>query len=209
MKKTLFLLAATTGLQAAMIFDSGSGSTPGAPISSTRAADSFSLSSATVISSIQFYWTSGNVSDFSGTMSYAFYADAGGVLGALQIAGHVDGIPSNSLPPVNGLPVNVSAFNLSVPLGLPSGNYWLELREANAINSPSGDGTTILWMGTGAVGGLISSNPSVAPDTFFGQRLAFQLFDTQVAATPEPSTLVLSGLGLVVLCRRRCQAIQK
>jgi len=181
-------LALTTTAFAGQVFNNG---TPNDfdsyGITASRTADDFTLSSATTIASVRFYWgpTTGRpLSDFSGTITYAIYNNNAGSIGALIASATVTASAST---PTGGFrstcggapncPNYAVTFNLATPLNLAAGTYWLELHEGGSLTS--NDGTTTYWATAAGAGNARQCTLCLGlPSTTYNVNLAFQLFDT-------------------------------
>jgi len=181
-----------------------------------RLIDDFTISRSTPVAAIRF-WMIGDEftplpSIFPGTISWAIYADAsqtplGGTI-AFGVANDVMPIATgNSLSgnPPSTYPVYVLDFDLFSPVFLGPGRYWLELHDGPTLSYSyarwSGwlthtysttRGSPFLWYGNTpdfpALGG-----------GYYGDSVAFELFDTPSSDAPEPGHLGLVICGLSVL----------
>src|SRR5439155_15657816 len=125
------------------------------------------------------------VSDFSGTVTYAFYNDTGGALGSLITSGTISGLvptPTGATLPVCNLPPNCPVqevqFNLVASVPLVAGTYWLELHEGNTLTT--NDSTRIAWQSSAQTGNAKQDSLATLPTTSVNREVAFRLFDTAV-----------------------------
>lgn len=173
-----------------------------------RAADAFTFSGAAVVNAVDFWYQTdvfGSPSDLS-TVSYAIYANAGGVLGATVASGVAT--PTTTFDTVDN--ADFATFNLpSIPLG--PGTYWLELHAGSSLTDTNNN-LDIWWSNTDLVRPLDAmmasgaSLPSTPVSSTGYQTLAFDLLgqggsvDTSV---PEPSAMLLLAVGGALVSVRR------
>lgn len=209
---TLSLLPAT----AASIFDNGAPLVTNVrDISLFRTAEDFALASNTNIAALRFWISSTSpiVADpqdnFSGSISYAFYADSSGSLGSVIASGTVSGltaVPTGSIHSGSNAGMSVIDLDLTSLVALAAGTYWLELHEGPTLSTS--DGTNIGWELSAASGGNAHQGLAAngLPSGNTGDELAFQLFDTpfhNTATVPEPGTFGLIALALLTLASNR------
>src|SRR5262245_42178076 len=144
---SVLLLGAALSLRcpASLIVDNGGPDNISAfNITAFRVADDFIMPSGHAVTNtiqpLRFSLTPGNgnpVSDFSGTITYAFYnSTVDGNIGSFLAAGTVSGLRSHAtngnLPVCNlspHCPVQRVDFDLPASITLGAGKYWLELHE--------------------------------------------------------------------------------
>jgi hypothetical protein len=161
---------------------------PGFNMTAFRVADYFVLGAPASVKSLEFWFAPGNgnpVSDFSGTVTYAFYKNSAGALGALVARGTVSGLVPT---PTGGTmavcdrpphcPVQEVRFNLVASVPLVAGTYWLELHEGNTLTA--NDGTRIAWASTAKTGNAKQDSLPTLPTRSVNRELAFRLFDTAI-----------------------------
>lgn len=165
----------------------------GRDISGTATADDFSFNVAQSFDRIRFWAESGEVlfGSFSGTIGWAIHSNNINKPGAILFSGSTADVTLDLTGSSVG---DANIFQLEFPTGiinLPSGTYWLQLRE-NAIGSAT-DGSPINWVdrnggiiGFGAVQDPNEVNP-VVWSISTGTDSAFQLIST----VPEPTTIML------------------
>jgi hypothetical protein len=167
-------------------------------ITQYRAADDFTLAGASTAASIQFWIATINPSDFNGSITYAFYADNSGALGTQIALGTVSGLTpgavEGNLGPYIFYPVS---FNFVSPVSLAAGTYWLELHEGASLTA--NDGTATFWAESAQSGNAKQDSNPTLPTTSRNVELAFQIFDTAIASTPEPGSMALTSLGIGAL----------
>jgi serine/threonine protein kinase len=161
---------------------------PGSNITALRVADDFILKAPTRIQSLEFWFGPGNgnpVSDFSGTVTYAFYNNAAGAIGSLIASGTVSGlvpIPTGRTlsicdhPP--HCPIQGAQFNLVAPVPLVAGTYWLELHEGTTLTSD--DRTRTAWAASAQPGNAKQGPRGTVPTAGINREMAFRLFDTAI-----------------------------
>ncbi len=208
------LLALTTNAGAGLIYSNGvPDNTDASNITTQRSADNFALASGATVGNIRFWWGPNGgqpLSDFSGTITYAFYEDAGGALGTMINSGTVSGVtstPTGAFASICGGPPNcpilAAGLNLPSAVSFVPGTYWLELHEGDTLTS--NDGTSTFWVTSAQTGDRKQSSSLCpgcgTPSVVGNSELAFGLSQ----AVPEPSTiaLVVIGLGGLLLRRRR------
>ena len=191
------LLSAASAV-ASTVYDNGAPVFGGVNVTQVRGADDFVLGAATTITGVRFFGdTPGTPANFpgafSGTLSYAFYADPAGAPGAMIDSGSVSGLTGVA----SGL-FYVIDFNLNSPLSLGAGSYWLEIHEGATLSTD--DGNPIFWGGLNsspAGNAMLGSSLNTVPNTDLNFELAFQLFsDPVTSGAPEPGTLVLFAAPL-------------
>ena len=199
MKRIMLCLAISVGFvafgalyaSAAVVYDNGgpdlSGSAWGITYPYFSSTDDFTLSQATTISDVHF-WGNSNTNPSIGIYWY-IYADSNQVPGSLVSSGQGTNIIQTPTGNPNYLEVEYS-FDISNPVTLNNGTYWLQLQAIPATSE------YIYWETTA------SNHGSGARLNAYGQTyplnvdLAFYLTGTTV---PEPSTMLLLGSGLVGL----------
>lgn len=178
-------------------------------------ASDFTLGSATTLTALTVWIADhaqsnsldGVANNFSGILGWAIYSNIGNLPGTLLFSGS-DAAPSvSSTGLINGNLREVFEVNavLSGSPVLAAGTYWLAIRDG--AWGGGNDGTVVGWQQSSPVVGqtLVDSINLVNP--VFSSRTgdsAFVLFDN-VSDVPEPSTMVLSALGVagLALLRRR------
>ncbi|MBL8216071.1 MAG: PEP-CTERM sorting domain-containing protein [Bryobacterales bacterium] len=184
-------------------------------ISLFRSADDFVLASNGNIAAVRFWISSTSpiVADpqtnFSGSISYAFYADSSGSLGTLLASGTVSGVtavPTGSIHSGTNAGMSVIDLDLTSLVALAAGTYWLELHEGPTLSTS--DSTNIGWEASANSGGnaLQGLAANGLPTSGTLNNLAFQLFDTpfnNTATVPEPGTLGLAALALIAIASTR------
>lgn len=171
-------------------------------ISSFRSADDFNLASASSISSIRF-WMLATDQSFAGILSYAFYNDAAGAIGAVVSTGSVSNIVPQYLSHVPGFIYDTYLVDINLPsaLNLAAGNYWLELHDGATLTT--NNNADVYWsIAAGVTGNARQSVAPTIPTNPTTNALAFSLYGEvgpPSTTVPEPSTVALSFAGLVAL----------
>jgi hypothetical protein len=180
---------------------------------SNRVADSFSLVTASEITSINFWYTYANngFADDVGPLSYAIYSDNFGAPGDLVYGENDIPLADITQTPVPGLgcsPTCVEAsFNLNVGNAttvLAAGSYWLEIHPGTTLTDPniSNSGDIVYWQifNPGTI--YFSSDLAQEPNTPNpgGGGTAFQILGSSV---PEPSSVGLVLIGVAVFASKR------
>jgi hypothetical protein len=142
---------------------------------------------------------------FSGTISWAFRTNTGNLPGNILFSGF-----TSSITPVATGTVLFGAlheyslpFNLSAPVTLVAGRYWLELHEGSTLTT--NDGSEIDWEtavpnGTSPLAEAQIGGPINGQFYLGSEQLAFELVNTPFAPNvPEPATAVILSVGLIVL----------
>ncbi len=187
-----------------VIWDNGGYVTTGAyNMSQYLQADDFELEDVVSITTIRFWavWAP-YPSVFSGTIGWAFYNDYRGKPSSIITSGF-DNSPTitDTGDSIQGYPISQLDLDVgSVVLG--EGSYWIGLHEG-LYGSPF-DGTSIYWVLSSIQQGYgkLSDNDLLNPNWNIDSNddLSFQLI-------PEPSTLLLLGLGAVMLRKKRSWTI--
>jgi len=210
--KYLFAMLCAAGVaQAGLIVDNGAPNVTGArDISLFRSADDFTVGAVT-LGAVRFWITTTSPiqtdpqTNFSGSITYAFYNDSAGSIGSLITSGTVNGLVSvysGLTHPGSNANINVLDFNLLAPLSLSAGTYWLELHEGTTLGTS--DGTNIGWELSNNTSGNAKQGFATdgLPVNSVNNELAFRLFDTPSGSVPEPQTLALVGAGLLLAAAR-------
>ena len=232
LKSTFAALGLAVSLQAGMVYSNG---TPdnfdSTAITIGRSADDFALTSTTSVAAVRFWidmWFYQDISTFSGQMSYSIYNSTGSTTLA---SGTVDGLTPTPTGQILvaayqlyslSAPVFQVEMNLASAVTLDAGNYLLELHTGDSMTStvstvnqivpgtnvvaPNPTGPAVWWVTANETGSsLYSTIGGGVPHAAAPADLAFQLFDTPFAATPEPASglLILGGLALVGFRARR------
>jgi hypothetical protein len=210
-KKYLVAMLCAAGVaQAGLIVDNGAPNVTNArDISLFRSADDFTVGAVT-IGAVQFWITTTSPiqtdpqTNFSGSITYAFYNNSAGSIGSLITSGTVSGLVSvysGLTHSGSNANINVVDFNLLAPLSLSAGTYWLELHEGATLGTS--DGTNIGWEVANSSGnakqGLATNG---LPVNGVNNELAFRLFDAPAASVPEPQNFALVGAALLLAAAR-------
>jgi len=165
--------------------------------------DTLSLSSPGTVRSVQWwggYCCAGGQS--ADTFTIQFYSDVAGVPGAVFQTYAVAPTLVDTGNTVAGF--EVFQYTADVPDTLLSaGNYWISI-----FNDTTADPANNWFWATSAQTGTSYEIDGGGAPILNGVSLAFNLADTSSPSVPEPSTLLLSGLGLAAVAglRRRHSA---
>lgn len=206
----LFTLCAAS--RAAVLVDNPPDQAWGTNMTFSLVADNFSLAGPDSydISNIRFWSIQSSAADYTGSVYWAIYNDAGGTPGAVQVSGTASPA-ATATGNSTGFDYGEYVFDIAVNFGLAPGNYWLGLQ--NGFLGNSDFSLEMLWETT--AGGTapasqykdFSGDPSSWVDS--GNEQAFQIIG-QVRQTPPPGTipepstlaLLLGGLWAVRAGRR-------
>ena len=215
-------LAAAQLSFAAPVFDNGSpDQVYGTQMSEVVVAEDFSLTALTTISSIRFWSIQSDPTDYLGSVYWAVYSNAVGVLGpepgAVLFGNTAVTTTATATGNSTGFGLAEYVFDVDVlDFDLGAGTYWLGLHNGpSASTAPS----EMLWATTAST---IGSESMYFDSTFgwlgAGTYLAFALDGPGVVVpppppppppptgVPEPATLALVGLALMaarVVARRK------
>jgi hypothetical protein len=167
-------------------------------------AANFGLSAPATITDIRF-WSWEGSPGYTGSITWSIYQDNNGTIGATMFSETTSNVSHTDLG--NG------GFDNDIPVSVPlgAGIYWLGLHNGPLSNDSNGH--------------MLSAKSMVLPRLYAPQTydlaaggpwvshggdldLAFALYGQQGVAAPEPSTLIVGGLGGLlwlgyVSCRRR------
>jgi len=200
-------LWACCDVRGSILFDQSPPNDNATDFVNSRLADDFTLSSATLVDGVNFWYSAQFQTDLS-SVTYAIYSNNAGALGALQYTGTVT--PATSYDSTD----NTFFAQIALPdLSLSAGTYWLELH--GGVSLTDDNGTITVWWDNAADNGTYmalqspSSNPLAAPSvpiTVSGSEQ--QAFQIDGIAVPEPWSVLMGGCGLslVVLKRRRLRS---
>jgi hypothetical protein len=209
MRKRLPLLAfpalvfCLTPARATLIYDQSPPNNNSSDMVNFRLADDFTLSGASVVMNINFWYQAQFQTDLS-NVTYAIYANSSGHLGPQLFTGSVAPVTSFDSPN------NAFFATFAVPsLSLAAGTYWLELHAGSSLIDNNGT-ITVWWAAAADNGSLealtnaVPSSPSTTITTSGFEQYAFQLDGTGPAggsSVPEPTSALLVASGLLILQR--------
>ena len=170
----------------ALVFDNGGPDlVSGVNMSGNWVAEDFTLAANITITNIRFWSIQSSASDYSGSLSLAIYADAGGTIGGLvtSLSGALAETPT-------GLSTSFGygeyVFDIPGSIVLSAGNYWLALLDGLSPNP--GNPSEILWettaVGLGSTAQYLDDQSQTWLDS--GSNLAFRI-DGREASPPPPS----------------------
>jgi len=196
----LLLLCACLETRASVVFNQGPPNDNSTDFVNYRLADDFTLSSATLVDGINFWYSAEYQTDLS-SVTYAIYSNAAGSLGSLLFTGTVT--PATSYDSID----NTFFAAFTVPnLNLAAGTYWLELHGDTSLTGDN-SGITVWWdsannNATNMALQSTVSNPLLLPSQSIAvsgfEQQAFQIEGLQ-ASVPEPATAWTLGLFAVFL----------
>jgi hypothetical protein len=172
-----------------------------------RVADDFTLSGASALTQIDFWYTAFDQTDLS-SVTYATYADASGALGSQLYTGTVT--PATSFDSID----DTFYATIALPnLSLDAGTFWLELHGGVSLTDDNGS-LTVWWDNAddnATYQALLSPtatplDPPGVPVTFSGsEQQAFEIDGTtQSSPVPEPNAgwLVAGFLAALAMMKR-------
>lgn len=188
--------------QAGIIYDNGaSNAMNGYSIHTPdSSADDFELSADANITGIGFYFANNDgINGWDQDVDYSFYANDGGLLGVLLASGSAQNLVATDtgVPWCCGLGgdnVYLVTFNLQSAFAASAGTtYWLQLSGANSTTAAA------YWVTTDPNVTNTGTNPGLTSGISTETEFAFYLTNDELSAVPEPSTLGIVGLGVLVL----------
>ena len=204
----LFVLALSsfTPAHAALIVDNGIPGVinpSGSNLSDTQQAQDFLLSSITSITSIRFWTLELSSTDYLNSIFWEIRNNSSGVPGTGVMAFGTSSSMRTASGTVSIAGTNYNQFqnDLTVNVNnLSAGFYWLTLHNG-AITSTSF--TDYYWSASDANNtAFLGQEKGLNPLTSWSsneQELAFQLYGTSSASTPEPATFGLGGIALIMI----------
>ena len=189
------LLAFGAGAQAAVVYDNGAPDQGGGnEMTAWIQADDFTLASTTTITEVHF-WTVEDAASagYSGSIEYAFYADAGGAPSpsATFAAGTgLTRVATGNSP--FGYTEYYYSFNVAPFVATGGTTYWLGLHNGPIANDSRAE---FYWETTGANGTTAGMEHILSP-AVDGWSDNIQEHAFQLATVPEPGTFALLALGL-------------
>ena len=182
--------------QAAIVFNNGAPNQVfGVNMSGNVVAEDFSIGSTTDVTNLRFWSIQSAIGDYSGSLSWAIYGNAGTQPGAVLQSG-IASPAATSTGLSTGFGYREFVFDIATVFQLVAGNYWLGL--ANNPLNPANP-SEMLWETTG--GGIGSNALYLDGPSWInsGSNLAFFIEGTPAGpgTVPEPSTLPLLVIALV------------
>lgn len=184
-----FILAGSTGVNAAMIYDSGAPNLrSGYEMSNWIEAEQFTLTASTTVESVKF-WDLEHIGFFQSTVPWAIYSNSGSNTPGTLIASGISINLSHLLTGRNdgfGFIEFVNTFNIT-PVSLPAGTYWLAMH-----NGPLSFLVQQVYWETSAIQSSIPSRSDISPflgnwqSNWINSKMAFQLNGTVIT----PAALV-------------------
>ncbi len=170
-----------------------------------RAATSFTIGSTISFDDIRFWGILPDVPVYTPTIYWEILDQSvSGLPGTVVLSGNASATGVFRAAIIAGL----SSYQFDVAAGAQSlgpGSYWLALHDG-PVDASGFTGSTLLWESTDA-GQYTLQTFTVTDDwdPIADEGLAFQLRNSSVAVTPEPSTIVLAATGLLGIAgvRRR------
>lgn len=185
--------------QSALVFDNGApDQMSGVNMSANRVAEDFTLAANTTITNIRFWSIQPTAGDYSGSLSVAIYADAGGTIGGL-LTSFSGALAETSTGLSTGFGYGEYVFDIPGSIALTAGNYWLALLDGLSPSPVTPN--EILWettaMGLGATAQYFDGPSETWVDT--GLNLAFRIDGREATPPPPPPNGVPAPNTLALL----------
>jgi hypothetical protein len=191
-------LAFSMASSAATVFNNGVPDLiSGTQMSEFIVADDFTLASSNTLSNIRFWSVQNAISDYNGSVAWAFYSNASNQPGISLFSGlaAVAGVATGGS---TGFGYNAYAYDIPISVTLSAGNYWLGLH-----NGPTSNTTALemLWattaVGQGTLGKYLDGT---WVDTT--NEHAFRLDGVSPVPEAQAPAMLLAGLVTLTMMGR-------